>query len=54
MFKKVGDAQPIVTCYDDDGKEQVCKKCGSKLILIVIGDQDNQLVCKKCDLDDND
>lgn len=53
-FIKVGDESPIIDYFDDNGKEQFCAKCGKKLVLIAIDNEDNKFVCKDCDISESD
>ena len=52
MFKKVGDAVPILSSFDNKGKKQLCPKCNKPLTTIIIDQDHNELVCPVCDLDD--
>jgi len=49
---KRGDNKPIESFYDTDGDEAKCPRCGSKLIVIAMDDQDNKLVCTHCEDED--
>jgi hypothetical protein len=45
-FVKTGDSAPILDYFDDNGKVRYCSECGRKLKLIVIGDEENELMCE--------
>lgn len=45
---KLGDAQPVLSYYGDDGKEETCSKCGCLLVILAMDNDDNKLVCE-CD-----
>lgn len=49
-FVKIGDSNPVIEYYNDDGKKKVCSKCGKELVIVVLG-IDNQLICEDCDTD---
>jgi len=49
---KHGDNMPVLSYMDSDGNEVVCPKCGSKLVVVAVEDQDNKLVCESCDEDE--
>ena len=49
---KTGDNQPIVNYYDDDGETMMCSKCGSKLVVVAMEADNNNLVCDLCDLNE--
>ncbi|HEC63735.1 MAG TPA: hypothetical protein ENI23_00410 [bacterium] len=51
VFKKTGDAMPVLAYYGKDGEREECSKCGEKLIVVAIDADDNKLVCGFCDID---
>ena len=51
-FIKRGDDIPILEYFDDDGKQEICPKCGAKLIVVALNGENNKLVCQNCDIDE--
>jgi len=49
-FVKTGDEIPILDCFDDNGKECFCIKCGKQLQFISIDSEENDLVCE-CEIE---
>jgi len=52
-FRKTGDAMPVLAYYDKDGDKEKCPKCGSKLVVVAVEAEDNELVCENCDIDES-
>ena len=50
-FIKIGDNADITNYFDDNGKERYCPECGRELKLIVVGEEDNKLVCESCQVE---
>jgi len=50
-FKKIGDASPVLGYYND-GVGEKCPKCGRSLVFVAIDQDNNKLICEKCDIDD--
>lgn len=51
-FVKTGDEVPILNCFNSNVEPQYCPKCGKKMKLILV-DEENNLVCD-CEIDDEE
>lgn len=50
---KRGDNMPVNKYYGPDGKEEVCSKCGQRLVVVAMSENDNELICDNCDTDED-
>lgn len=46
MFKKVGDAHPILDIMDTDGNIVVCDKCDKPIKVLAINEEDVEPICE--------
>ena len=54
-FVKRGDSIPVEGYYvGDTTNEEVCDQCGHTLTVVAIKEYNTNLVCKICDVEDQD
>lgn len=54
-FIKTGENVPVQGYYiNDDMELELCGSCQHPMIVIAVSNEDNKLVCKKCDLGEKD